>query len=136
MDHDNNCSCMMQRRDASEGLADLLRPAGQYLIPGLAPLRAEADGRKRAAKLLALLPQLQGRLVRWGRRDRSLYIESHFQAMVRGRLLRWPQVDRFHLSDGRIGTISAFLDTFPLASRLGRSRQPRRHLSELATGQA
>ena len=72
-------------------------------------------------------------VVRWGRGDRSLYIESHCQAMVTGRLLRWPQVDRFHLSDGRIGTISAFLDTFPLASRLGRSKQARQQLTELAT---
>jgi hypothetical protein len=43
-----------------------------------------------------------------------LYIESHFQAMVSGSLVRWPQVDRFYLGDSRIGTISAFLDTFPL----------------------
>ena len=56
--------------------------------------------------------------------------------MVSGRLLRWPQVDRFYLSNGQVVTISAFLDTFPLAARLGRSRQPRRQLSELATGQA
>jgi SnoaL-like protein len=122
------------RAPSSEGLADLLSPRGRYLIPGLAPLSAEAEGRKRAAKLLALLPELQGRLVRWGQRDRLLYIESHVQAMVRGRLLRWPRVDRFHLTNGRVGTISAFLDTFPLASRLARSKQGRPQLSELKTG--
>jgi hypothetical protein len=64
---------------------------------------------------------------------RVLYIESHFQAMVSGSLLRWPQVDRFYLGDSRSGTISAFLDTFPLASRLRRSEHAREQMTELAT---
>ena len=53
--------------------------------------------------------------------------------MVTGRLLRWRQGDRFSLSDGPAGTISAFLDTFPLASRLGRSKHAREQVTEPAT---
>jgi hypothetical protein len=53
--------------------------------------------------------------------------------MVTGRLLRWRQGDRFSPSDGRPGLSSAFLDTFPLASRLGRSKHAPEQVTELAT---
>jgi SnoaL-like protein len=121
---------------SAEGLIDLLGPNGHYLVPGLPPIGVDAEGRERATSLFELLPHLQGQLVRWGQRNGSLYVEGQFRATVAGKLLRWPQVDRFDLEAGRINAVSAFLDTFPLVSRLARSREARKHLVKLAEAAA
>jgi hypothetical protein len=113
------------------GLAVLLGPSGRYLIPGLRAITADSEGRGRAAQLFALLPDLAGEVIRWGARENTIFVESHVRATLGRKLMRWPQVDRLELVDGRIAAIEAFLDTFPLATRIRRSGRQRRELQAL-----
>jgi hypothetical protein len=119
------------RAPSADGLAALLGPSGRYLVPGLPAITADSQGRERAEHLFVLVRDLEGEVIRWGTRGSSLFVESHFRATIGRKLMRWPQVDRLQLVDRRIGRIEAFLDTFPLAIALGRSRRRRRQLHVL-----
>jgi ketosteroid isomerase-like protein len=119
------------RAPSAEGVAVLLGTHGRYLIPGLPAITADIVGRRRAEHLFALLPDLEGEVIRWGAGENSLFVESHVRATIGRKLMRWPQVDRLELTDGRIAAIEAFLDTFPLAARIRRSGRQRRDLHAL-----
>jgi hypothetical protein len=142
MDDDNNCSCMMQRRDAS--IATLMIAArarsdqGQTFVEGFS--RSWGDPQPGAfAPLFApeirlvapLLPVTEGITAAEKAFKRIFAV---FQGM-RGDVHDWaPHPDGVFIDFTLSATLAGPARSLaPLAARLRRSRQPRRQLSELAT---
>jgi hypothetical protein len=103
----------------------LLAPQGEYCIPGIVPIARDLEGQDRIARLMELLPGLRATVLRWGARGSTRFIESVFSATLAGKPLHWHAVARGRLEEGGAGELRMFLDTFPIASRIGRSRRDR-----------
>jgi hypothetical protein len=84
------------------------------------PLLASGQGlpllRREFAHLFSFLPDMTGRVVRWGLADDAVFVELACQASVAGRPLDFVVVDRCVLDDsGRCTRRTTFMNPLPLA---------------------
>jgi ketosteroid isomerase-like protein len=105
-----------------------LAPDAPMIQPLARTVRGERGLRELFEPLFEVIPDLRGRVVRWGETDDGVIIELALAGTLGSRPVRWTTLDRITLRDGLIAEREAHFDPLPLVKALARSPRSARRL--------
>jgi ketosteroid isomerase-like protein len=107
-----------------------LHPAAAFIQP-IAPERKGPRAlRELFGPLFEAIPDLDGKVVRWGETDDGVFIELTLSGHLGRKSLEWTVVDRIILVDGKIRERRSYFDSAPLIKAV--ALRPRAALPLLA----
>lgn len=95
-------------------LDELLHEDAHLLQPLMGEVRSRASYAQAMHRLLAVMPDLHGRTLRWGQTEDGVLIEHTLAGTLGGKPLSWDLTDRITLRDGRVVERIAYFDPLPL----------------------
>ena len=106
-----------------EGLDALLRPDVRLAAPRTPTTNGRDEGRQTMAGLFELIPDLTGKVHRWGPHPDGCFIEFTLSGTLNGAPIAWRAIDAFELdADGMASERVSFFDpTALLAAAAGDS---------------
>jgi len=103
------------RAPSAEGLDALLAPDVLLVAPMTPTTHDLADGKRAFAAILELVPDLTGRVHRWGATEDGVLIEFTLSGTAGGSPVSWDAVDRIVLGEDGLATVRiSYFDTAPL----------------------
>jgi ketosteroid isomerase-like protein len=91
-----------------------LHPAAVMIQPIAPPTRGPDALRELFGPLFEAVPDLTGKVLRWGETDDGVFIELTLRGNLGRRPVEWTVVDRIVLEDGKIRERRSYFDSVPL----------------------
>lgn len=105
----------------ADGLESVLAERVRLVAPMMPNTESLADGKRAFASLLELIPDLTGKVHRWGATADGVLIEFTLSGTAGGGPVSWAAVDRFVLGeDGLASERISYFDSGPLARTVAR----------------
>lgn len=95
-------------------LGELLHDDAHLVQPLIPEAHSRAAYAEAMRRLLAVMPDLNGRTHRWGPTEDGVLIEHTLSGTLRGKAVSWHLTDRITLRDGRLIERVAYFDPLPL----------------------
>ena len=109
---------------APERLATVLAPDARLVAPMTPTTHGLEAGRRAFAELFELIPDLSGKVHRWGATEDGVLIEFTLSGTAGGGPISWDAVDRFVVGEDGLATERVtYFDSAPVALTV--ARRPR-----------
>jgi ketosteroid isomerase-like protein len=95
-------------------LDELLHDDARLVQPLMPEARSRVAYAEAMRRLLAVMPDLHGRTLRWAHTEDGVLIEHTLAGTLGGKPFSWDLTDRITLRDGRVVERIAYFDPLPL----------------------
>ncbi|GAB2534955.1 nuclear transport factor 2 family protein [Nocardia heshunensis] len=106
------------KNPSTQRLPEILHPDVVLTQPLAAPMRGIEAAQEEFERIWRFLPDLRAHVDLWRGDSEVLFIEFRLRATLGHHQLEWPNIDRFHLRDGKATIRTNYFDPLPVFAKV------------------